>query len=460
MTLNIKNDIVLFMESKNRSLTEGSIWKGILFFALPILLGMFFQQFYNTIDAIIVGRFVGKEALAAVGGGTGFFINLLIGFCGGMSSGATIIISQFFGAKRESELSKAVHTSFVLAVFLGIIVTVLGLLLAEQAMALIKTPADIFDNAVTYLQVFFVGVIPMFLYNMGAGVLRAVGNSRTPFIVLVISCFVNIILDTLFVVVFNMKIAGVAWATVISQTVSMILIFVPLMKTKEAHGFKFSKLRIDPSLLKKMIKLGVPAGLYSTMYNVSNLIMMTFVNTFPTDTVAAMTAWGKLDGLFWMSVSSLGMAVNTFTGQNFGAKQYDRIKKGAWNGLAIMMIITAVIVVVFRLFGRTFYGWFIPGEDKVIEAGMQILLFLTPFFFLYVPNEIFSGVVGGAGKTYISMLITFFGICVTRMIWLFGFCQETENFVKVLACYPISWLISATLFFTYYKVGKWIPSTK
>lgn len=441
----------------SKSLTEGTIWKKILFFSLPILLGMFFQQLYNTIDAVVVGRFVGKEALAAVGGGTGFFINLLIGFCGGLSSGATIIISQFFGAKRESELSQAVHTSFILAIVLGIVVTAIGISCAGLAMTLIRTPEDIYDNAVIYLRVFFYGVIPMFLYNMAAGILRAVGDSKTPFFILVISCFVNIGLDILFVIVFKMQVAGVAWATVISQILSMILIFIPLMKTSGAHAFRFSKLKLEPSLLIKMIRLGVPAGLYSTMYTFSNLIMMTFVNSFPTTTIAAWTAWGKLDALFWMSVSSLGMALNTFSGQNFGAKQYDRIKKGAWQGMLIMYIISTVIILIFNLFGRIFYGWFVPDEPEVIDMGVKILMFLTPALFLYIPNEIFSGVIGGVGKTYVSMLITLFGICGTRMIWLFGFCQGTDSFFRVLMCYPISWLISANLFFSYYKWGKWIP---
>lgn len=444
-------------KSKSVSITEGPIWKSILSFTFPIMLGMFFQQLYNTVDAIVVGRYVGKEALAAVGGGTGFFINLLIGFCGGLANGASIIISQFFGAKKKHELSQAVHTYVVLAVVMGAVVTAVGLLLSKSAMELIKTPVEIFDSAVTYLQIFFVGIIPMFLYNTGAGILRAVGDSKTPFFVLVIACFVNIILDVLFVAGFKMGVSGVALATVISQVVSMVLIFIPLMKTDDIYKIEFSKIRVEPSLLRKMIKLGIPSGLYSTMYTISNLIMMTFVNSFSVTTIAAWTAWGKLDALFWMSVSSLGMALSTFAGQNFGAKKYDRIKKSPVQALLIMYSITAVIVIVFRLFGRTFYGWFIPGETEVIDMGIKILMFLTPAFFLYVPNEIFAGIVGGVGKTYVSMLITFFGICGTRMIWLYTACVGTDNFIRVITCYPISWLISAALFFIYYKSNKWIP---
>lgn len=446
--------------NKSVTLTEGSVWKSILTFTLPILLGMFFQQLYNTFDAIIVGHYTGKEAFAAVGGGTGFFINLLIGFCGGLSSGSTITISQFFGAKRESDLSQAVHTSFVLAIVMGIIVTVAGLSLSDTAMHIIKTPEDIFPNAVAYLKIFFMGVIPMFLYNMGAGILRSIGDSKTPFHVLVTACFLNIALDYLFVAKLGMGVSGVAWATVICQCVSMILIFIPLIKTDKAYGFRLSKLKASPSLILKMIKLGVPSGLYSSMYTVSNLIMMTFVNTFPTSTIAAWTAWGKLDALFWMSVSSIGMALSTFAGQNFGAKKYDRIKKGAWQGLLIMDTITVAIVIAFRLVSRYFYGWLIPGETEVIMTAVEITLFLSPAFFLYVPNEIFAGIIGGVGKTYISMLITLFGICGTRMVWLFVFCRGTTDFIHVLHCYPISWLISATLFFCYYQFGKWIPKNQ
>lgn len=446
--------------NKTITLTEGSVWKSILRFTLPILLGMFFQQLYNTFDAIIVGHYTGKEAFAAVGGGTGFFINLLIGFCGGLASGATIIISQFFGAKRDADLSSAVHTSFILALAMGIVVTALGISLSGVAMTIIKTPEDIYPNAVAYLKIFFIGVIPMFLYNMGAGILRSIGDSKTPFYILVAACFLNIGLDYLFVAKLSMGVSGVAWATVICQFVSMVLIFIPLVKTNEAYGFSLAKLRASPALILKMIKLGVPSGLYSTMYTVSNLIMMTFVNTFPTSTIAAWTAWGKLDALFWMSVSSIGMALSTFAGQNFGAKQYDRIKKGAWQGLLIMNAITVVIVIIFRAVGKYFYGWLIPDETEVIATAIQITMFLTPAFFLYVPNEIFAGIVGGVGKTYVSMLITLVGICGTRMVWLFAFCQGTEDFIRVLYCYPISWLISALLFFSYYKFGKWIPHDK
>ncbi|MBP5587403.1 MAG: MATE family efflux transporter [Treponema sp.] len=448
------------MISKSKEyITEGPIWKSIITFMLPIMLGMFFQQLYNTVDAIVVGRYVGKEALAAVGGGTTFFINLLLGFCGGLSTGASIIISQFFGAKKFRDLCSAVHTFFILSFVMGIVVTLIGISLSEFAMNLINTPSDIYPNAVTYLKIYFLGITPMFMYNTAAGVLRATGDSKTPFYILVIGCFLNIFLDFLFVAVLNWGIAGVGYATLISIITGAVLIMIKMFTTPEVYRVELSELKANPSLLRKMFKLGVPSGLYSMMYTISNLIMMTFVNTFPTTTIAAWTAWGKLDALFWMSVSSMGMALNTFSGQNYGAKKYDRIKKGALQGLLIMYLITIALIILFRTCGRFIYGWFVPDEPQVIEMGIKIMLFLTPAFFLYVPNEILSGIIGGAGKTYISMIVTFFAICGTRMIWLYTSCRGTTDFIKVIHCYPISWLISATVFFIYYKSEKWIPKS-
>lgn len=439
---------------------EGPIWKSLITFMLPIMLGMFFQQLYNTVDAVIVGRFVGKEALAAVGGGTTFYINLLIGFCGGLSSGASIIISQFFGAKKYRELSSAVHTFFILSFVMGIIITLAGFFLSEFAMKLIGTPSDIYNNAVTYLKIYFLGITPMFIANTASGVLRATGDSKTPFYILVAGCFLNIILDFIFVAVLKCGVAGVGFATLISLVAGTIVIMIKMIKTDEVYKLKLSELKVNPSVLKRIFKLGIPSGLYSTMYTISNLIMMTFVNTFPTTTIAAWTAWGKLDAIFWMSVSSMGMALNTFSGQNYGAKKYDRIKKGTVQGLLIMYAVTIVLIILFRTCGRYIYGWFVPGETEVIEMGIKIMLFLTPAFFLFIPNEALSGIIGGAGKTYVSMIITFFGICGTRMIWLYTNCRGTTDFIKVLYCYPISWIISATIFFIYYKSERWIPKDK
>lgn len=438
-------------------ITEGAIWKSIIKFMLPIMLGMFFQQLYNTVDAVVVGRYVGKEALAAVGGGTMFFINLLIGFCGGVANGAAIIISQFFGAKKFRELSLALHTFMLLSIIMGFLVTLVGIFFCEFALNLIKTPPEIFTNAVTYLKIYFLGMIPMFLYNTGASILRSTGDSKTPFAVLVIACFANIFLDCFFVIVLRLGVAGVAFATITSEVLSMILIFLPLTRTSDVYKVEFAKVRLDFSLLKKMIRLGLPSGLCTMMYPISNLTLMSFINTFPTESIAAWTAWGKLDALFWMSVSSMGMALNTFSGQNYGAGKYDRIKKGAWQGLLIMNAITLVLVIVFRLFGRFFYNLFVPGEEAVIAMGLKILFFLTPAFFFYVPNEVLAGIIGGVGKTYVSMLVTLFGICGIRLLWLFAFCRGTDNFLKVITCYPISWSVSAVIFFAYFKSKRWMP---
>ena len=307
--------------SAANQITEGVIWKQLLLFFFPILFGTFFQQLYNTIDAMIVGRYVGKEALSAVGGITGTLINLLVGFFVGLSSGATVIISQYYGAKRPKHVSLAVHTAIAFCLVGGIALMILGIILAPFALRATGTPAEIIPYAVLYMRIYFIGIIGNLIYNIGSGILRAIGDSKRPLYFLIVSCFVNIVLDLLFVVVFHMGVAGAAWATILSQLVSALLVIYVLTHTKESYRLMLRNIRIAPDMLARIIQIGFPAGLQSVMYSVSNVVIQAGVNGLGTDTVAAWTAYGKLDGLFWMMINAFGISITTFVGQNYGAKK-------------------------------------------------------------------------------------------------------------------------------------------
>ena len=317
---------------KENSITQGVIWKQLLIFFFPILIGTFFQQLYNTVDTIVVGQYVGTNALAAVGT-TGTLINLLVGFFVGVSSGATVIISQFFGAGDGKNVSKAVHTSIALALAGGLIIMVLGLLTARPSLVLLGVPEEILGDALTYMNVYYCGIIASMIYNVGTGVLRAIGDSRMPLYVLIVCCLVNIVLDLLFVLGFHWDVFGVAIATVLSQVVSAVLIMARLMLTRESYRVELKRIRFDKSILKNVIRIGLPAGMQSVLYSVSNLVVQASINSFGTDAIASWAAIGKIDGFIWMVMSAFGIAITTFVGQNFGAQQYARVKRSircAW----------------------------------------------------------------------------------------------------------------------------------
>ena len=311
---------------KENSITQGVIWKQLLIFFFPILIGTFFQQLYNTVDTIVVGQYVGTSALAAVGT-TSTLINLLLGFFVGVSSGATVIISQFFGAGDAKNVSKAVHTSMALALAGGLAIMVLGLLTARPSLVMLGVPQEIMGDALTYVNVYYCGIIASMIYNVGTGILRAIGDSRMPLYVLMVCCLVNIVLDLLFVLAFHWGVFGVAIATVLSQVVSAVLIMVRLMLTRESYRVEIRRIRFDRGILRNVIRIGLPAGLQSVLYSVSNLVVQASINSFGTDAIASWAAIGKIDGFIWMVMSAFGIAITTFVGQNFGAQKYGRVKR-------------------------------------------------------------------------------------------------------------------------------------
>jgi putative MATE family efflux protein len=308
-------------------LTQGVIWKKLLRFFLPIVIGTLFQQLYNTVDAIVVGRFVGVKALAAVGGSAAVILNLLIGFFIGLSVGATVIIAQYFGANDSKNIFKAVHTSIAFCLVTGAVLTVVGVLITPWSLRVVHNPAEIMGLSETYLRIFFYGTIPVMIFNMGSGILRAVGDSQRPLYYLMFCCGMNIGLDLLFVAVFKMGVAGAAWATVISQLFSAVLILLRLCRTQELYKLTLRKIRFYPGMLKNMLRIGIPTGIESVTYSVSNLIIQAGINHFGTTVVAASNASSKVDGIYWAIMQAFGVAITAFVGQNFGAGKYDRMKQ-------------------------------------------------------------------------------------------------------------------------------------
>ncbi len=436
--------------AEHNQITEGVIWKQLLLFFFPILFGTFFQQLYNTADAVIVGRFVGKEALAAVGGPTGTLINLLIGFFIGLSSGAGVIISQFYGARQADHVSRAVHTAAAFSLACGMALMAVGILGAPFALRAMGTPDDILNYAVLYMRVYFMGVIPNLIYNMGAGILRAVGDSRRPLYFLIASCFTNIILDIAFVVCFHMGVMGAALATILSQLVSALLVMLVLVRTRESYHLIPKSIRIDRDMLRRIIRIGFPAGLQSVMYSSSNVIIQSSVNALGTDTIAAWTAYGKIDTFFWMIISAFGISITTFVGQNFGAGKKDRVYKGI--RVCMFMSFAAAIALSLLLYTFGNYVFLLFTTDAaVILKGTEILHFLVPTFFTYVCIEIYSGALRGAGDCWLPMILTSLGVCALRIIWICVAVPLHPAIETVIFSYPLTWTTTSVLFIIYFN---------
>ena len=440
------------MDIKANGITEGVIWKQLLSFFFPILLGTFFQQLYNTVDAIVVGQYLGKQALAAVGGGTGTAINLLIGFFTGLSSGATVIISQYFGAQDEEMVSISIHTAIMLSIVGGIAIMILGLAFSEPLLVAIGTPEDILPMAVTYMHIYFLGSVAIVMYNMGAGIFRAFGDSRRPFYFLLVGCLTNIVLDILLVGFTDLGVAGAAIATVISQVVSVVMVLYVLRKKTDCTRLYFRRIRFTRSILRNMLLIGFPAGIQSIMYTISNLIIQSAINGFGTDTAAAWAAYSKVDQIFWMFINAFGIALTTFVGQNYGAGRPERAKKGVRTCTAISAAGTFVIEALFLLIGTEILRLF-TTDAAVLDIGHAIIVCIVPWYISYIAIELLSGAIRGTGKSLIPTIICIFGICVLRTAWIYVVPYITPTLEGVLWSYPLTWMITSLLFVIYYIKG-------
>lgn len=437
-----------------QNITEGVIWKQLLSFFFPILLGTFFQQMYNTVDTIIVGRFVGTQALAAVGS-TAALISLINGFFLGLSSGATVLLSQFFGANDRKGVSSALHTGMGLSLILGVLITGLGLTLGQKILLLMKVPENCLADAALYTRIYFSGAVASMVYNMGAGILRAMGDSKRPTIFLMVTCFVNIAADLLFVVVLKLGVAGAALATIFSQTVSAVLVITVLYRMPEGMEFRFRQIRMESRLLRRILYVGIPAGLQLVTFDLANVLIQSGINSFGDITVAAWTAYIKTDALTWMISGAFGVSITTFVGQNFGAQKYGRIRKGVWvcMGMSVALVGTlSALVICFRHFILGIY----TTDPEVIALGAYVMLWTVPFNFIFMPVEVFAGTMRGTGYSLIPTVITCVCVCLFRVTWVFTMVASFHTVEMLALCYPLSWVLCATVFYIAYRRGNWL----
>lgn len=430
-------------------ITEGVIWRQLLLFFFPIVFGTFFQQLYNTIDTVIVGHFVGKEALASVGGSSAQIIALIVGFFTGLSSGASVVIAQFFGAQDERSVRQSLHTAYAFSIMGSIIISILGIVLAPSMLSWMHTPAEIMADSILYLRIYFAGILFVFIFNMGSSILRAVGDSRHPLYYLIICCFLNIVLDAAFVVIFRMGVLGVALATFLSQAFSAALVTHKLMKAEGILHLFLRRIRFHGSVMKSQLRIGIPAGVEAVMYSITNVIIQAALNGFGTDTAAAWSVFGKLDAVFWMVSSAFGISITTFVGQNYGARKNGRIRKITRVSLGIDFLVSAALVV-FLIAARVPLFRLFTTDTEVIRIGTEMLLQVTPWYITFVFIEILSGSLRGIGDVIIPMIITLCGVCLLRVLWIVGALKIQPTISAIIFSYPITWIMTSILFICYY----------
>ena len=436
-------------KSKGNQITEGIIWQQLLFFFFPILFGTFFQQLYNAADAMIVGRFVGKEALSAVGGSTSMLTQLIVGFFVGLSSGASVIVSQYYGAKRPEMVGYAVHTALMFSILSGIVLMFVGIGLAPFLLESMGTPEDVLGLSVVYLRIYFAGIIANLVYNVGAAILRAVGDSKRPLYFLAASCMVNIALDIVLVVFFRLGVVGAAIATILSQLFSAFLVVVCLIRTRDMHRLVLRELRLDGRMLKRIIRIGLPAGMQSVMYGLSNVIIQSGINSLGTNTVAAWAAYSKLDSMFWMMINAFGISITTFVGQNYGAGKMDRVHRGVRT--CMVMTVLASLGMSFFIYRYGVYGYELFTTDQdVISIGIAMMRYLAPLYVEYVAIEILSGSLRGVGDCWCPMIISLLGVCVLRVGWILIAVSLKRDIYTIMFSYPLTWVTTTVLFVIYY----------
>ena len=439
---------------KNTDMTEGVIWKSIITFAIPLLIGNLFQQLYNTVDSIVVGNFVGKEALAAVGSTT-TIINMLVGFFMGLSTGASVIISQYFGAKDHKKLHAAVHTSIAMTFLLGIIMTFVGIVLSPTLLKFMNTPDDVIPLSSLYLKIYFAGIIGLMLYNMGSSILRAIGDSKKPLYFLIFSSIVNTILDLVFVVLFGMGVDGVAWATLIAQASSEVLVLYTLYKSKESYRLILKDLKLDMEMFKKMINIGLPAGFQQSITAFSNIFVQGYINVFGSSVMAGWSSYLKVDSFVLLPMQSIALASTTFVGQNIGAKQLDRAKQGTKTSLIISVTTTIVLSILLNILGK-YVLYIFTTDQEVIQNGMMMMRIFSPFYFVMCFTQIYAGALRGAGDSKAPMIIMLSSFVVFRQLSLFIGTKFFSSVEYVIFTYPMGWVLAASLMTYYYHQKKWL----
>ncbi len=429
-------------------MTEGNIARHIISFAIPLLLGNIFQQLYNTVDTWVVGNFASNEAYSAVGN-VGPIVNTLIGFFTGLSSGAGVVISQYYGAHRYEEVEKTVHTAIVMTLILGVLFTAVGLAMTPLMLDLMKMPDSVRPDAVTYLSIYFSGIMGLMLYNMGAGILRAVGDSRRPFYYLVVCAVMNTALDLLFVLKFRMGVTGVALATILSQFTSAVLVIIALLRTNNCVKLSVKKLKVHWDFLKKIFTVGIPAALQLAITAFSNVFVQSYINHFGPDCMSGWTTYARVDQLLFLPMQSISLAATTFVGQNLGCNQVARARKGVLQANILAVTSTVILTIPVVLFAAPIVSFF-NSKDEVVHYGAMLLRWISPFYLLCSFNQIYSGALRGAGNTRAPMFIMVGSFVVFRQIYLFCMARICNEIIPIAMGYPAGWLLCSILTMVYF----------
>jgi len=438
-------------------LTQGVIWKEMLRYFTPILMGTLLQQVYNLADTVIVGRFVGKEALAAVGGSAAAIVILMVHFFVAMGSGAGVITSQRYGAGDKDAVRRSIQNGIIFALISGAVLTVIGIAMSRPVLTLMRTTEDTMEYSVQYLRFYFLGMIPSMVYNMGSSILQALGDSKRPLLFLSVCAGLNIVLDLVFVIALGMEVVGVALATSLSQLVCAVMVLSTLLRLPREVRPDLRSLRVDWDIMKAMMRIGIPSGLQSIMYNLANAIIQVAINDLGTNSIAGWAAYRKIDELFWPVNNAIGLTVMTFVGQNFGARKMDRVKRCIRTGLIFHL--TASVILSFVTCGLRYplMELFAKGNPEVVECGAQVVLYTCVFFFTFAGTEVLSTTLRGLGNTFWPAMITLFGICISRVAYIYLVAYQNLSDFSIAMAYPMSWALTSVLFLIYYKFGNAIP---
>lgn len=442
-------------EKKNTVLmTEGGIFKNLLFFATPLILGNLLQQMYNAVDSIIVGNYVGSNALAAVGAGASL-IYLLIAFSLGASVGAGVIVSQYLGAKEKEGVHKAVHTAMTISIILGLILTAGGILFSRKLLVMMNTPAEILDDAACYLRIYSCGLIFNVVYNMAAGILNAAGNSRRSLMYLAAAAVVNIFMDLLLIAGLKIGVAGAAIATNFSQAISCILALWFLFRVPADYRISLKSLRIHKAMALRIIQIGLPTGIQNMVISFSNILIQASINQYGATAVAGFSAYLKIDGFNILPVLSFSMAITTFIGQNYGAGKYDRMKKGMWVTLLMGIVYTVLTGILLLTFSGQIMRLFSENVG-VIAYGQTAMRYFCPFYWILAILHSLAGTVRGTGKSIPPMVVLLVSLCLFRIVWIQLVLPYYTSIEGIFILYPVSWLVGAVLMILYTWKGKWI----
>ncbi len=441
-------------KTTTKDMTEGSIVKQILLFSLPLMLGNIFQMLYNTVDSIVVGNFVGKEALAAIGSTT-MIVNMLVFFFNGFSIGAGVLISNFFGGKDIKRLHDAIETTMAVTFVFCVVFTIIGVMGVNPMLRFMATPDDVMDDATTYLTIYFIGFSGLLIYNMGSGILRAVGDTTRPLMFLVLTSIMNIILDLTFVLGLKMGISGVAYATIISQFISAILILVLLTKTEDIYKLSFSDLRIDTEILRRIFVVGLPTGIQSVITAFSNVFVQSYINSFGSSCMAGWSSYNKLDMFIMLPMSSMAMAATTFVSQNVGAGKEKRANRGTVTAISMSTFITFVIAIALYIFAELSIRLF-SQDPSVIEYGVLFIRTNTFFLVANCVNHTLAGSLRGRGDSQGPMFIMIANFVVVRQIYLFILTHYISNTAKWVGFgYPVGWMSCCVVELIYFYF-KWV----